>query len=161
MNASSPQVIANGMPMIASATESSTATMSPKTVVTSRYWRVPQAKCPSASVIVGRSTAIDASRSPTPPASTLRNSSSASRNTKLVARPATLLSSAAEHARQLAEVQRAGRLLQLLRADTERRQLRGHASSTRPSAADAYFGSSVASRAIETMIPRASPSMIA
>jgi hypothetical protein len=34
----------------------------------------------------------------------------------------------AEHSRQPAEVQRASRLLRLLRADPERRQLRGHAA---------------------------------
>ena len=44
MNDSSPQVMASGIPMIPSAIVSSTATMNPNTVVTSRYWRVPQAK---------------------------------------------------------------------------------------------------------------------
>ena len=44
MNDSSPHVMASGIPKSARATESSTATMSPNTVVTNRYWRVPQAK---------------------------------------------------------------------------------------------------------------------
>ena len=69
---------------------SSTATINPKMVVTSRYCRVPHAKWPSASLILGRSAAMEASRSPAPPVSTLRNSSRASRNTKFDASPATL-----------------------------------------------------------------------
>ena len=40
-NARTPQVMASGIPMMASAIVSSTATMNPNTVVTSRYWRVP------------------------------------------------------------------------------------------------------------------------
>ena len=75
--------------MMASATVSSTATMPPKTVVTTRYARVPVTKLRSESVIHGRSRAISDSRRPAHADSVPRNSSSASRNTRFVTSPPT------------------------------------------------------------------------
>src|SRR4051794_29016713 len=159
MKDNSPHVTASGMPRSARAIESNTATMSPNTVVTSRYCRVPQAKRPRASAILGRSAAMEATRSPAPPVSTLRNSSSASRNTKLDASPATLLNSAPITPANLPRFSELAACLSCSDPTPSSASL-AVAEFTRPSAFDAYWGSSVPRRASEKMIPRASASRI-
>src|SRR3954451_14694228 len=154
-----PHVTASGMPRSARAIESNTATMSPNTVVTSRYCRVPQAKGPSASAILGRSAAIEATRSPAPPVSTLRNSSSASRNTKLDASPATLPNSAPITPANLPRFSELAACWSCSGPTPSSASL-AVAEFTRPSAFDAYWGSSVPRRASEKMIPRASESLV-
>jgi hypothetical protein len=89
MNDSSPHVTASGIPMIARATLSSTATISPKIVVTTRYDRVPRAKprAPPRSAVGRQRDRLEPTAHTF--ASTKRNSSSASRNTRFDNRPAT------------------------------------------------------------------------
>ena len=103
---------------------------------------------------------MEAIRSPAPPVSTLRNSSSASRNTKLVASPATLLNSAPITPANLPRFSEPAACL-ICSGPTPSAASLAVAEFTRPWAVDAYWGSSVASRASEMMIPNARPSRIA
>ena len=103
---------------------------------------------------------MDAIRSPAPPVSTLRNNSSASRNTKLDASPATLLNSAPITPANLPRFSELAACL-ICSDPTPSAASLAVAESTRPSAFDAYCGSSVPRRASEKMIPNARPSRIA
>src|SRR3954451_6815812 len=154
MNASNPQVIARGIPSRANATESNTATIRPNTVVTNRYWRVPQANRPNACDTRGRSAAIDATRSPAPPLSTLRNNNNANRNTRFDARPATLPSTAPNTP---ANFPRFNELAACCNCSgpTPNDANFAVAEATNPSAFDAYCGNSVARRATEYTMPNA------